>query len=520
MRKSLVSKILWLLPGLSAGTFMLACGGAINQSVVTGSVAKTSNPLVAQYTVSGGCIGEAVVEFGPDTSYGRSTSSVPLVGAYKPTSILVAGMRASTTYHMRAQVTCLDSGQPISTSDATFTTGPLPSIPFPAMTVSRPNPSKTSSENAGIELINIVQSQNSSEMQAYFTDRDANPIWYYDVGANNYPFTMKLLPNGHIILSIDGPDISALREVDLAGNTVREMAIGDLATKTKTAGYDFRPIAYHHDICMLPNGHLVVLVQTLKNFTDLPGYPGTTQVVGDALIDLDEDWNPVWSWNGFDHLDINRHLSGLPDWTHANAVVYDTNDGNLLMSMRHQSWVIKINYANGTGTGDILWHLGYQGDFSLTQNGVPTTDPSLWFSFQHFPSIASQSGPQTKLSVWDNGDFRVVDTNGDICQFPNCYSRATVFQYDESSMVADLIWQDFPGYYSLWGGSINQLENTHVEFDLNAPFPSSVANWASEVQEVTQTSTPQIVWKMDIAAVNAYRAYRVPSLYPGVTWKY
>jgi len=36
------------------------------------------------------------------------------------------------------------------------------------------------------------------------------------------------------------------------------------------------------------------------------------------------------------------------------------------------------------------------------------------------------------------------------------------------------------------------------------------------------TTTPQIIWKMDIAAVPlyAYRAYRVPSLYPGVTWQY
>jgi hypothetical protein len=31
-----------------------------------------------------------------------------------------------------------------------------------------------------------------------------------------------------------------------------------------------------------------------------------------------------------------------------------------------------------------------------------------------------------------------------------------------------------------------------------------------------------VVWKMDISPVtdNAYRAYRVPSLYPGVGWQY
>jgi len=519
MEKSLLSRTFGVLIALGCGALMLACGGAIDQSRVTGSVTQTANPLVAQYTVSSGCIGEATVEFGPDTSYGRSTSSVPVVGGYKAINILVAGMRASTMYHMRAQVTCLDSGQPISTPDTTFTTGALPSsVPFPQITVSRPSPSKTSPENSGIELVDIVAQGSTDMMQAFFTDRDANPIWYYDVGANNYPFTMKLLPTGHVILTIDGTTISMLREVDLAGNTVREMEIGELAGKTKAAGYDFRPASYHHDICVLPNGHLVVLVQTFKNFTDLPGYPGTTQVVGDALIDLDQNWNPVWSWNTFDRLDINRHLYGLPDWTHSNAVVYDPSDGNLLLSMRHQSWVIKINYANGTGTGNILWHLGYQGDFSLTENGIPTDDPSEWFSFQHFPSMVSQNGTQTTLAVWDNGDFRVLDANGDVCQ-NNCYSRAVLFQYNQDSMVANIVWQYLPGLFSLWGGSINQLENSNVEFDLNAPFPGNTI-FASEVQEVTQTSSPQVVWKMDIAAVNAYRAYRVPSLYPGVTWQY
>jgi len=518
MKRSYLSQKLSLFVVSTAAMLMMACGGSTNTKTpsVTGSVAGTSNPLVAQYSVTSGCSGLAMVVFGLDTSYGRNTNWVQ-VSANQKADILVAGMKASSTYHMRAQTICSGTKETQMSADTTFTTGALPSaIPFPQMTVSRPSGS-TSAESPGIELVNIIQSVNSSEMQAYFTDRDANPIWYYDVGANNYPFTVKLLPNGHVILSIDGPTISTLREVDLAGNTIRDMPIGDLQNKAKDVGYDFLPAAYHHDICVLPNGHLVVLVQTFKNFTDLPGYPGTTQVVGDALIDLDENWNPVWSWNTFDHLDINRHLFGLPDWTHSNAVVYDQNDGNLLLSMRHQSWVIKINYGAGNGSGKILWHLGYQGDFALTQNGVPTDDPSEWFSFQHFPSIVSQNGTQTTLAVWDNGDFRVLDTNGDVCQ-ANCYSRAVLFQYDESSMVANIDWQYLPGLYSLWGGSINQLENTDVEFDLNAPFPSTT--FASEVQEVTQTSTPQTVWKMDISPFNAYRAYRVPSLYPGVTWQY
>jgi arylsulfate sulfotransferase len=288
----------------------------------------------------------------------------------------------------------------------------------------------------------------------------------------------------------------------------------------QSAGFDFAPIAYHHDICTLPNGHVVVLAYFTKDFKDLPGYPGTTSVIGDGIIDLDQNWNPVWGWNSFDHLDVNRHLGGLPDWTHSNALIYSSDDGNLILSMRHQSWVLKIDYNNGAGAGDILWKLGHQGDFTLAQG----SDPSLWFSFQHFPSVVSQSGRQTTLSIWDNGDNRVLDTSGTTCGsaplFTPCYSRATLFEIDESTLFANLLWDDLPGDFSVWGGSINQLSNGNVEFDINDPTQQPNPSLGSEVQEVTQTSPPQIVWELDVDGANAYRAYRVPSLYPGVTWQY
>lgn len=508
------------IPVLILFGLTLACGGGNNTPQLSGAVAQTQNPLVAQYTLMSSCTGQALVEFGPDASYGKTTAWYPVAGKNQATTILVAGMRASTAYHMRAQMQC--AGNTLTTDDTTFTTGALPSIAFPTLTVTRPNPSLSASENPGIESVTVP----TAGTPAVFTDRDANPIWYYDVG-QDFPFVFKLVQNGHVILDLVNPTDSTLREVDLAGNTIREMDIYALQQKLKNAGYDFVPGGYHHDFITLDNGHLLVLVSLSKSFTDLVGYPGTTNVEGDAVVDLDPDWNPVWVWNAFDHLDVNRHLGGLPDWTHSNALLYSPSDSNLIISMRHQSWVLKVDYNNGTGTGNILWRLGYQGDFALRQAGVPTDDPSLWFSFQHFPSLVSQSGPQTTLSIWDNGDNRVLNTDGELCidprngnSYPACYSRPTVFQVDESAMVADLQWANSLPYYSVWGGSINQLSNGNIEFDLNAPAVPPNANVASEVQEVTQTDNPQVIWQMDISTPTfAYRAYRVPSLYVGVTWQ-
>jgi arylsulfate sulfotransferase len=510
--KYLVLICLWQLC-----TWTIACSGPGQ------SVERTQNPLVAQYTLTTPCSGQFAVEFGPDTSYGRTTSPFAIAGFSSGTSIYVAGMKASTTYHMRSQVQC-NNGRTETTDDLTFKTGPLPGTPFPTIAVSRPNPSSESPENPGIEMIDVI-SPNDNYVQALFTDRDGNPIWYYPMEPNFSPETIKFLPNGGLIFSLVNGSDSRLREVDLGGNTIRELDITDLQQRAQSAGMDFVPINLHHDVLPLANGHLIVLVNFGKDFTDLPGYPGTIQVVGDGLIDLDENWNPVWSWNSFDHLDVNRHLNGLPDWTHSNAIVY-TQDGNLLLSMRHQSWILKIDYNNGMGTGNILWRLGYQGDFALTMQGAPTDDPGLWFSYQHFPSIVSQDSTQTTMAIWDNGDNRVVDNDGNICQstasgsIPACYSRATVFKIDENARVSDLLWADPLQYFGVWGGSINQLSNGNVEFDANAPLVPPSPDVASVIQEVTQTDNPQVVWQMEISPINqnAYRAYRVPSLYPGVTW--
>ena len=510
-----------IAPLLVLCSLTLACGGGMsNSQYQTVWVASTQNPLVAQFSVQSPCTGTASVDFGTDLSYGRSTASYPVQAGNPGIKILVAGMRASSSYHMRSQVQCAAST--LFSRDVIFQTGALPSISFPALTVTRPNPSLSTLENPGIEMITVP----TAGTPAFFTDRDANPIWYYDVG-QNFPYTFKLLSNGDVLLNLVSPTDSTLREVDLAGNTIREMDIYALHQKLQTAGYDFVPGGFHHDFVQLANDHLLVLINLSKSFTDLPGYPGTTDVQGDAVVDLDPDWNPVWVWNAFDHLDVNRHLNGLPDWTHSNALLYSPDDGNIIISMRHQSWVMKVDYNNGTGTGTVLWRLGYQGDFALTQAGVPTDDSSLWFSFQHFPSLISQSGPQTMLAIWDNGDNRVLDAaTGELCidprtgnNYPACYSRPTVFQIDESAKVADLQWSQALPYFSVWGGSINQLANGNIEFDLNSPAIGPTPNVASEVQEITQTPSPQVIWQMDITIPTyAYRAYRIPSLYSGVTW--
>jgi arylsulfate sulfotransferase len=528
MRESAPLQPFLLLAMISLVLLTAACGGGrFNDppGIGTAVVAATQNPLVAQYTVTTalGCSGQVMVEFGLDTSYGRNTSWYPVSATRQTTTILVAGMRASSTYHMRAQAQaqCVGATNSFVSNDATFTTGPLPvtqaptassSPQFPAISVTLPTPGLTPSP--GVELLSLT----TAGPQAVVVDLQGNVIWFCPGNAE----PVKPLQNGHFII-VRPMD---LQEVDLACNVIRDVSYTKVNQSLQANLYDFTippPLGltggnpFHHDVLVLPNGHWIALCEIAKSFTDLPGYPGTTQVVGDAVVDIDLNGNVAWAWSSFDHLDVSRYpYFGLPDWTHSNALVY-TADGNLLVSMRNQSWILKIDYAKGTGSGNVLWKLGQDGDFTLL-GGYP----SDWFYAQHYPNILSVNGSQTTMAVYDDGNDRIL-SDGLPCgppipPAPNCYTRATIFQTDESTNVATLEWQYLPGFFSFWGGSIDVLSNGDVEFDSSAP--SDFAG--SQIIEASQTDSPQIVWQMNIAgglSIGAYRGYRIPSLYPGVTWQ-
>jgi arylsulfate sulfotransferase len=496
--------------GLLLTLASLGCGSG-NYTPPAATIAPTAHPLVAQYNIlHASSLVTGWVEFGPDTNYGRQTSVVANsgpVGGGQTLSILVAGMKPQTTYHMRAHATW--PGGSWVDQDRTFTTGAVPpSIHLPSITVTLPDPNL--SRAPGVELLSLT----GAGAEGVVSDLQGNVIWYCPGNAE----PLKPMANGHFII-VEGTD---LLEVDLSCAILRDVSYTQLNQSLQANGYDFTippPLGFnggnpfHHDVLVLPNGHWIALSQITNSYADLPGYPGTTEVVGDAVIDIDPTGNVAWAWSAFDHLDHTRYpYFGLPDWTHSNALVY-TADGNLLVSMRNQSWILKLDYQDGTGSGNVLWKLGEDGDFTL-----PGGNSSDWFYAQHYPNILSVNGSQTTMAVYDDGDLR-VGADGVSCGPPippsNCYSRATIFQIDESTNLASLQWQYLPGFFSYWGGSIDTLSNSNVEFDSSAP--SDYAG--STILEVTQTDTPQVVWQMNIATVGAYRGYRIPSLYPGVTWQ-
>jgi arylsulfate sulfotransferase len=499
------------------------------------TISPTTNLLVASFTITLPPRSTVTVQFGTTTAYGRSTAPVAAPSGGGAVTILVAGMIASTTYHMRARVE-LENGWWTTTPDQTFTTGALPNIALPTLaTTSYP---QNGTPSPGVELINVIDPTGVSVA----ADLAGNILWFYDNAQDQswkgYAFPIKPMKNGNFMASITNlysagvpqsiPYNGVLREIDLVGNTIRELYLADLNTALTKMGSDVQALCYSHDVLPLWNGHTILIVQQQKSvwLTAPPG-PGQFTILGDALIDLDENFNPVWTWSAFDWLDVNRHPMGFTadqgyDWTHCNGVQL-APDGNLVLSSRHQNWLMKLAYVNG-GNGAILWKLGYQGDFTL----VGSTQPTDWFFAQHYPNLLEASGNQiTLLSVFDNGNDRCYATPSGCPPTPPppppAFSRGAIFKIDETAKTALLAWQYPLNQYSYWGGNVMLFANDNIEICASEPVPIGApippSDVPSQVVELAPGQlTPVIVWQMKVSPGGTYRSYRIGSLYPGVIW--
>lgn len=497
--------------------FATAVAAVIN----SGELTQTPNPQVVAYSIYLPAPGNVSVAFGTGNQVTLAEPTPSPNGGM--VHVYVAGMNAHTSYPMHAQV-ALANGASFSDSTHTFTAGAVAGT-SPVQVTS----SSGEMPQGGVELFDTVIPHTPTQLFA--TDLQGNVVWTYRYQGSALDAVQgaTLLPNGHFLVLISfasslslpvlsnlpSGTIDVIREVDLAGNTIRELSLDQFGQSLKALGYNFDLQGFHHAVLPLANGHLLVLADMRVPYTNLPGYPGTTSVLGDLLVDVDQNFNPTWIWNAFDHLDVNRHPFNFPDWTHGNAMLYSSDDHNLLFSMRHQNWIVKIDYQDGKGTGNILWRLGPGGDFKL----VGGTDPTDWFWAQHGPNFFSTNTTGVfQLGVMDNGDDRQFPT-GVVCDAPGeppChYSTAQVLQVDETAMTATLLSNYAPpeSFYSFFGGNVDLLENGDLEADFCAPKTGAV------VQELRGAGDqPQLVWQATTPKASQFRAQRLPSLYPGVRW--
>jgi hypothetical protein len=302
---------------------------------------------------------------------------------------------------------------------------------------------------------------------------------------------------------------NVLREIDLAGNSLRETNIDAVNAQLSAQGHGIIH-SFTNDAQRLPNGQTAVIGFTERT-VNINGTP--TNYVGDMILVLDGNFQVTWAWDSFDRLDVNRGpvlgevvqpggtepstavpLLPAVDWLHINTVSWSPADQNLVLSVRHQDWVIKVDYANGAGDGHVVWRLGQGGDFM-----VNFTDQNLWFSHQHTPHYIDEH----TLILFDNGNTRRASD-------PTANSRGQVWTLDEQTMTATLVLNADMGNYSDRVGSAQRLSNGNYSFTSGAigspPF-------IGQSIEVLPDGTKSYVLQ---AGRGLYRSYRTRTLYEGI----
>lgn len=204
--------------------------------------------------------------------------------------------------------------------------------------------------------------------------------------------SVYLLPNGHILrscmttgrLSSGGGEGGRIEEYDWDDNLVWEL---DFSTET---------YMQHHDIHILPNGNIIMLVIEKKTLAECvaAGFnsanfqldPKTQQLPTIVLPDYVAEIKPtypkggtvVWEWHTWDHLiqdfDATKLNYGTPKlhpelvdcdgdtkklpafWNHMNSIDYNADFDQIAMSVRGNSEVWIIDHS--TTTAEAASHSG------------------------------------------------------------------------------------------------------------------------------------------------------------------
>jgi hypothetical protein len=241
----------------------------------------------------------------------------------------------------------------------------------------------------------------------------------------------------------------------------------------------------HHELLELPNGNYMALSFVFQDVDY--GMAGVLPTAGDRIVEFTPGGQVVWTWDSFDHLDPQRvtepfdtalvlhpdTLAPTYDWTHGNGIVYDAAEDALLLSLRHQDWLVAIDHA----TGEVLWRLGEGGDFAFTDGA--------YFHHQHSPEWQADG----TLLLYDNGV-------GDPDVAPEqVHSRAVRYALDLEAMTATRVWSDDGEAIVVpYAGDADRLPGGRV-LVTDSSITGPLGYWA-RLRELDEAATPMLRWSL------------------------
>lgn len=212
----------------------------------------------------------------------------------------------------------------------------------------------------------------------------------------------------------------------------------------------------------------------------------------------------LFEWNSEDHIDPEIDgLTPLADYAHLNSLDVMA-DGDLLMSFRHTSQVLKVARTahDGFQPGDVVWRLGgVRSDFAFPD------DPYAGPCAQH----TAREVEDGHILIFDNGSQVTATTLEPMCADPadptgerveRPQSRMVEFELDEAAGEARVTWSwERPGLFAEFAGSAQRL-----------PGGNTLAGFAAASPDLVEVdSAGDVVWELDVPDAFSYRALKFPA---------
>jgi len=428
------------------------------------------------------------------------------------------------------------------------TTRPLPdSVPAIDVKLSRP-----ARMEPGITLVPVFDASQDSVGFTVAIDPQGDVLWYYD-STSDEP---RRISTGNFLSMNEFAERRSLIEYDMLGRVVRQWWATNIVNDPPSGAIPVAIDDFHHDIIELPSGHFLTLSTEIRHIDDYPTSntdPVAPREPRDIAVDVLYEFDPatgdiVRSWKLFDLIDPNRIPQAFQatdfyknayddildeppiDWSHGNGLAYIEETDSLILSIRKQCAVIKIDL----GTGKVRWILGdptgWGPEFAdLLLKPVGDVD---WFYGQHAPEIT----PDGTLLLYDNGAWGRAFPPNEPETIDEAYSRAVEYAIDEDNMTVQQLWSygslDGDRFYSSFVSEVDTLPQTgnlllsnggqevddqslpaYAGYEVDEPLRVKLS-----VYEVTHTVPPEKLWDMEIDTLDGswgvFRTERLPGLYP------
>ena len=184
----------------------------------------------------------------------------------------------------------------------------------------------------------------------------------------------------------------------------------------------------HHEFLFTADGNYLFgslhpKRRDIRPFLDEPGDTPVVATVKDSVIqEVTPEGTVRFQWNSWDHMKINPDcMDFFPgDYSHLNS--YQIVDGDIVISFRHCSQVLRIDRSSGTGR--IEWKLGGTSPprHSDTEYLEITGDSAGEICGQHQATVTASG----RIVLFDNGNHCIGPRKNE-----SWYTR--VVQYDISS---------------------------------------------------------------------------------------